>query len=1081
MNKFYLISVFLLFFITGQSQTYEMRFTNILDEDGQSPGSTYAITEDEMGFIWFGTLNGLIRYDGNNFKSYKHIKNNSNSLSNNVIRALFCDEDDILWIGTQGGGLNRFDKKTEKFTSYRHNPDNDKTISSDNIWSIYGDTEGNIWLGTWGGGLNKFNKRTGTFKRYLHQPNNKNSLSENIVRSICQDSKGSIWIGTHLNGVNKLNPSTGQIIRYMQYDPENENSINSNSVYGILKDSKNQILFCTHGGGLDIYNQESDGFSRVIKSNERLIADLGGALWGICERKDGNYWIAHEKGVSLYNQENDKIRTFSHESCNSSSLSSDRNRVVYEDRNGITWIGSEDGVDKTIENNNFLLHTHEPGNENSLSGNVVRSIFEDSKGLLWIGPLEVPVTTYNKTTNSYFTYAPTKGKPNILNISGITCIAEDKSGNLWFGEKGLIKLDRKTNKITRYYSEDVQNQLCYNQIQIIKKGNFNDIWIGTEDGLNRFDYISNEWMVFQNDPNDDNSLGDNRVQPALIIEKSGIVWIGTWANGLNKLTPDLTGNGKHQFKRYENKIGVSNCLSNNSVISLHKDKKGILWIGTFGGGLNRFDPVSETFKTYTDQEGLSNNTIFGILEDKEGYLWMSTNSGLSCFNPENETFKNYYVRDGLQDNRFFWGGYFQSQSGEMFFGGIKGMNSFYPEKIKHNQHKPPVVLTKLKQNNREIKLEEPLLYADELVFQHNKNQLLIEFAGLDFFEPSKNQYAYMMEGQDRDWTYSRNYRFANYTNIQPGTYVFKVKAANNEGVWNEEGTSINIIVLPPWWATWWFRTIIIVLGIIIIAAFMRIRTRNLKRAKKILETKVKEATEEVKSRNAKLREAKSKLADIMGDVKNRLGKASEELLDSTNSQAVSIEEISASMEQMVRDINKNAIAANVIHDNAQIIEKNAESSAETVSNSVIFTNNITKEIGFISEIARLTNLLSLNAAIEAARAGKQGKSFTVVAKQVKKLADQSQVVAIGIKELSSSGLGLSNEISVKINGLLELIKSVVVLIANISESSQNQSKQVVNINSAIQQISVYVNQTAELAEKLDLAINSLTVEDSTTD
>ena len=858
MHKFYLISVFLLFLVTGQAQTFEMRFTKILDESGQSPGSTFAITEDEMGFIWFGTLNGLIRYDGNNFKYYKHIKNDSNSLSNNTIRALFFDNEGFLWIGTQGGGLNRFDKKTEKFTSYRHDPDNDKTISNDNIWSICGDSEGNIWLGTWDGGVNKFNKKNETCERYINQPNNKNSLSGNIVRSIYQDCNGIIWIGTHRNGLNKLNPKTGHIKRYI-HDAKNENSISNDSIFGILEDNKNQVLICTYGGGLDIYNQESDNFSRLIKSNKQLIAELGGELYGICERKDGTYWIAHENGIYLYNQEKDKIKSFIHEPCNLNSLSSNRTRVVYEDRNGITWIGSEDGVDKIIENSNFLLYKHDLKKNNSLSGNLVRSIFEDKNGLLWIGFLDAALTTYNRETNSYSSYTiTTKEKPDIFNIKGVTSITEDKSGNLWFGETGIINLNRKTNKITRYlYSTDNPNQLCNNQIQIIKKGNFNDIWIATENGLNRFDYQSNEWMTFQHNLEDNNSLSDNRVQPALIIEESGVVWAGTWSGGLNKLIPDLTGNNRHQFKHYKNEVGVPNCLSNNSVISLHKDKNGILWIGTFGGGLNRFDPVSEIFKIYTDNEGLPNNTIFGILEDKNGNLWLSTNNGLSCFNPENETFKNYDINDGLQDNQFFWGGSFQSQSGEMFFGGIKGMNSFYPDKVKKNQHKPPVVFTKLKQNNREVKLEKSLIFTDELKISYNENQLLIEFTGLDFSEPSKNQYAYMLEDLDKGWIYNGNFRFANYTAIPPGTYDFKVKAANNDGVWNEKGTSIKITVFPPWWGTWWFRLFVIVFILWAFYFWYKRRIYIIEKEKENLEKIVKErASEIIKQKDNILAQAK---------------------------------------------------------------------------------------------------------------------------------------------------------------------------------------------------------------------------------
>ena len=854
MQKLYLFLAFVLILSTGSAQHFEMRFTKITDKNGQSPGPTFAIAEDEMGFIWFGTLNGLLRYDGSNFKHYKHNRNNHNSLSNNTIRSLHFDKDGFLWIGTQGGGLNRFDRKTETFISYRHDANDDNTISNDDIWSICEDSDGNLWLGTWGGGVNKFDKNKKMFTRYLNEPNTNNSLSGNIVRSILMDSKGAIWIGTEDKGLNKLNPKTGQIKRYTN-NPKNKNSISSNNIYGILENNKNQILLCTFGGSLNIYNREKDNFSKFPKKT-----GLDSSFYRISERQDGTYWIAHEEGIYLANLEEDTFKPFVHDQCNLNSLSTNRTRCIYEDRNGITWIGTENGVDKIIEKNNFLLYKHDIKNNNSLPSNTVRSIFEDKNGLLWIGFLDAALSTYDKKTNSYSLYKPTKENPNIPDISGVSSIMEDKTGNLWFGTwgNGLINFNRETNKTTKYYSTD--SQLCDNRIQAIKTGNLNDIWIATENGLNRFDYQSNEWMTFQHNPDDNNSLSGNSTQAnALIIEKSGTIWVGTWANGLNKFTPDLTGNNKHQCTHYKNKVGVSNCLSNNNVISLHKDKKGILWIGTFGGGLNRFDPVSKVFTNWSEDAGLPNNTIFGILEDENGNLWLSTDDGLSCFNPKDETFKNFKENDGLQGDHFYWGSSFQSPSGEMFFGGTNGMNSFYPEKIKKNQHLPPVVLTKLKQNNSEVIFGKSMPYITDILLAYNKNQFIIEFAGLDYIEPAKNQSAYMLEGLDDDWTYNENFNFANYTNIPPGTYIFKVKAANNDGVWNEEGTSIKITVLPPWWQTWWFRSLAVIIVVGSGFSFYLIRMNQMKKRQKVLERKVKERTNDLQEANIILEESREEI------------------------------------------------------------------------------------------------------------------------------------------------------------------------------------------------------------------------------
>ena len=341
----------------------------------------------------------------------------------------------------------------------------------------------------------------------------------------------------------------------------------------------------------------------------------------------------------------------------------------------------------------------------------------------------------------------------------------------------------------------------------------------------------------------------------------------------------------------------------------------------------------------------------------------------------------------------------------------------------------------------------------------------------------KNQFAYKLEGFDNEWNYVGSQKYATYTNLDPGKYVFKVKASNNDGLWNEEGTSVKIIILPPWWKTIWFRVIMIVTFIALVVAFISWRTRKLIQDQKILENKIKEATDEVKSQNLKLSLAKEKLRAIMDNVKNHLGKASEELMDATNSQAATIEEISGAVEQMTNEVNQNAKSATEIFKKAQSFQNNAVSSVKTVEEAIGAIKTISEKITSISEIARQTNLLSLNAAIEAAMAGDQGRSFAVVAKEVKNLSDRSQHIADDIVGLSVSGLNLSNEASKKIKELLGFINTFANLIEKISESSQSQSDETVKISATVQEISAYIFQIAKLAEDLDAAINSLAIKD----
>jgi uncharacterized membrane-anchored protein YhcB (DUF1043 family) len=385
--------------------------------------------------------------------------------------------------------------------------------------------------------------------------------------------------------------------------------------------------------------------------------------------------------------------------------------------------------------------------------------------------------------------------------------------------------------------------------------------------------------------------------------------------------------------------------------------------------------------------------------------------------------------------------------------------------MKENTNIPKVIITDFQLFNKQVKIGIPnspltknITQTKNLTLTHKQSVITFGFVALSFKSSEKNRYAYYMEGFDKNWIEAGTKREASYTNLPADDYVFRVKASNNDGIWNEEGTYINITILPPWWEAWWFRTLCITFVATIIIGYSRYRTKKLKENQK------------------KLEEAQVKLSSIMTDVKKELGKASVELLDATNSQASTIQQISTSIEQMTREINDNATNAVQMFNNAQNIEKDTEDSVGIVTETVTSIENITQGIGYISEFARTTNLLSLNAAIEAAKAGVHGRAFSVVANEVKKLADQSQEMAINIKNLSESGLTLSHEAKLKIHELQEYISGIVGLIAQIRESSENQSHEASNINEAVQQILSYVNRTAQLAEKLDTAINSLSVD-----
>ena len=504
---------------------------------------------------------------------------------------------------------------------------------------------------------------------------------------------------------------------------------------------------------------------------------------------------------------------------------------IYEDNSGIIWVGTMPGGLNKIDpmKNQFKLYKHKSNDPNSLSSDRVFSIYEDRSGILWIGTfyggLNRLVTSDNeKFAPSFFHYSHNPNDPKSIN--SVFSICEDNSENIWIGAfgGGLNKLAQsekmKSNPKLIHYENIPGNpiSLSNNAVRVIYKDNAGSLWIGTDGGLNKLippkDEISRAtFKSYLNNPKDSTSISNNTVW-SIYQDKQETIWIGT-SGGLNKLIPSDNNHPHTTFIHFTHDSRNPSSISGNQVISMFEDNSGNFWIGTEGGGLNKFDRKNGQFIHFKVKDGLPDNSVSGILGDNEGNLWLSTLNGLSKFNPKTKTFRNYTTEDGLQGNEFQWGAYFKNKNGEMFFGGTNGFNSFYPDSIKDNKHIPPVVITDFQifnnsvpvgldtNTNRSI-LTKSITETNEIELTYKDYIISFEFAALDFHTPEKNKYAYILEGFDKEWNYTdANKRFATYTNLDPGEYTFKVKGANNDGVWNEAETSLKIIITPPWWATWW--------------------------------------------------------------------------------------------------------------------------------------------------------------------------------------------------------------------------------------------------------------------------------------
>jgi ligand-binding sensor domain-containing protein len=803
------------------SQISNIEFETLSLEHGLSQSSVLSIVQDEMGFLWFATEDGLNKYDGYKFAVLRHDPYDTNSLSHTWILSLFRDRSGILWIGTFSEGLNKYNLEKEEFTHYLSDPDDHNTLSNNIVRNIYEDRSGALWIGT-DYGLNRFDQKTERFIRYFNVPDDPSSLSHNSIRSIYEDRSGVLWIGTEGGGLNKFIREEGKFIRY-QADHDNPNSLSHNSVRSIYEDELGTLWIGTNGGGLNKFDRKSGHFICYRHDPNDLNSISHNEIYVIYEDRSGVLWIGtNGGGLNIFDRENGKFEHYQHDPNNPHSLSYDEVYAIYEDRAGVIWIGTySGGISKyDRKKKKFLLYRRDPNNPNSLNADLVWSIYEDGDGILWIGTHGGGINRFDRRKNQYTYYLHDPNDPNSLSNNIARIIYVDRSGIFWIGTHGggLNRFDRESGKFKSYQNDpNDPNSLSHQEIRWICEDRSGALWIGTNGGgLNKFDRKTEKFIRYRADANDPNSLSNDFAR-VVFEDSKGVLWIGTQGGGIN-----IFDRENEKFTNLRSDPGDPHSLSSDHILSLFEDRSGMIWIGTWGGGLSVFNRNSGMFTTYTVEDGLPSNAIYGILEDDHGNLWLSTNNGLSKFDPHNKTFKNYNIRDGLQSNEFNGNSYYKSKSGEMFFGGIRGFNAFYPNDIRDNPNVPPIVITSFQKLNREVKLDVSISEINEIVLSYKDYVFSFEFAALDYSVPEKNRYAYKLEGLDTDWIYTdASKRFANYTTLPHGEYVFRVKGSNNDGIWNEEGTSIKLTITPPFWVTWWFRTLVllVLLGI----AFMSYR------------------------------------------------------------------------------------------------------------------------------------------------------------------------------------------------------------------------------------------------------------------
>ncbi len=792
-------------------------FRRISLEQGLSQSTVYCIYQDHLGYLWFGTYDGLNRYDGYSFRTFKFDPNDPGSISNNRILAIAEDGKGHLWVGTDGGGLNRLDRATGKFERFPLQ-DEEGGSGRDRILAILCDSQKRLWIGTGGGGLLR-RETDGSFKSYRRGSSHEGSLSHNRVRVLFEDSKGRLWVGTGGGGLNLYRPQSDSFQSFRN-DPMRPDSLSDDQIDAIVEDRAGQLWVGTYSGGLNRFDPDHDHFDHFRADSADYNALQSDKVRSLFVDDLGYLWIATDQGLDRLFPETTAISHYRHNSADPDTLSDDEVLSLYQDRSGVFWVGTRNGGINKLEfhQQSFHLMQQQQGNPDSLSDNRVYAIYQDLEGRLWVGSGGSGLDCYDTVTGHFVNYRHADADPRSL-IDNSVLSLDEAGGYLWVGTRsGLSRMAIKQPGVFEPFRHraDQPGSLANDVIWTLLVDHEGQLWVGSEGGLDRWDPTAKRFVHFQNEPGRDDSLGDNVIW-CLFEDRRHRLWIGTENNGLSCME------GPNRFRHFRHDPQNPKALGNNTVLSVCEEG-GSLWIGTWGGGLNQM-LKDGSFLHFRERDGLPNDVVYGILGDGRGNLWLSTNRGLSAFNIAKRAFRNYTTADGLQGMEFNPGAYYQVYTGEMYFGGNGGLNNFHPDFFRENQHLPQVLITAFRQHEELVSQD----IAAELSFEldHRQNYLSFEFVAFDYNDPGQNRYAYRLEGEDPDWIVGKH-RFARYNNLDPGDYVFRVKASNNDNLWNEKGVAIKVRIVPPFFRTHWFYLLCVLTGVGLIFALVAFQRQRFK-------------------------------------------------------------------------------------------------------------------------------------------------------------------------------------------------------------------------------------------------------------
>jgi ligand-binding sensor domain-containing protein/signal transduction histidine kinase len=817
------------------SQNTNARFKHIDIEQGLSQNMIKDILQDSKGFMWFATWDGLNRYDGYEFKIFKHVDGDTTSLPMNKITCLLEDNLGRLWIGTAGGGLCLFDSEKERFITFSHNPEDKSSIGGDYLLDLHQDGQNRIWVGLRNEGLSLIENSSGPvfgkgnkirFKNFTEDPKMPEAIKGKSVMSIFEDGSGTLWFGSSDGSLNKLIATTGEY-KFTSFLSEKRGDL-YNGIEYIVEDKNypGLLWLADYYRGTKWFDTKSGKF--IFKypyanlSEKILINNIISVLLD----KSGEYWFGtYAAGIYTFkpgdgNNNQDIYEHYNLDPSDPMGINAPNITDLFEDKSGLIWIGTNTSGLYTYnkESKIFRSFSHNPFDSNSLNNDFTLSLMEDKEGKIWIGT-ELGLDKYDPVTKKYKHYFSEGSYKTSSNI--IYALLQDAKGDIWVGTSTGLDKYNPVNDSFIHYSHNPSDSASLSAGEVIKllsdsKGN---LWIGTwNGGLNRMIVSpgdnSVKFLHYRKNENDPASISDNRIM-SMAEDNKGNLWIGTSDGGLNKLISDYSFNKdgsivKPRFINYQHNPRDANSISGNDVRTILIDRNGTIWLGTFGGGMSKFVPPSKNssgkFVHFSKKDGLANDVVRGILEDDAGYLWIGTSNGLSRFNPADNTFWTFDLADGLQTVKFEDVSFKSKRNGNLYFGGVGGVILFNPAEVKINSYQPDIVITSFRrydENTGEMIEEKGASERKTLVLPYADNIINLSFSALNYYNPQKNKYAYMLEGYNDNWIYLGNKREITFTNLDPGEYKLLVKSSNVNGVWNKKLLSLAIIITPPWWRTNW--------------------------------------------------------------------------------------------------------------------------------------------------------------------------------------------------------------------------------------------------------------------------------------